>query len=194
MEEPLFKLLCSKQVIYTQAHGGKWLNVGDAIFDRLEENDPKELLQNVLLKAEQNVATLPDHVVESISTYTPITEKITPPFVRRILKLSPPCYRSLERKEKFCLLNFVLKDDNFLDLPGLELLPVSDGSVVPFKSSASDAIYITSPTHPPELLPGLKRRILDQLDEHTLRKLEDVAEKGIGLIYCNKVFASFRNI
>ena len=159
--------------------------MGEAIFDKLEEFDPKELLQNVLLEAKQNVAILPNHVLESISFYTPITEEleITPSFVRRILKVTPSCYSSLGRKEKFCLLKFVLKDDNFFELLGLELLPVSDGNVVPFKSSAGDYIYITSKIHPPELLPGLKHRILDQeVDEHTLEKLEDVARKGIDLI------------
>ena len=159
--------------------------MGDAIFDRLKEFDPKELLLNVLLEADQNVAILPNHVLESISVYMSITKEleITPSFVRRILKVTPSCYRTLGRKEKFCLLKFVLKDDNFLELLGLELLPVSDGNVVPFKSSDGDSIYITSSTHPPELLPGLKHRILSQdVDEHTLRQLEDVAEKGIDLI------------
>ena len=180
IQQPLFELLHSGRFIYTQAHGGKWINLKDAIFDRLDENDAvKELLRKVLLEASQNVATLPNHVLESVCATT--TKQITPSFVRGILKATPSCYRSLERKEKFSLLEFVLKDDNFSELPGLELLPVSDGTVVSFvERSANAAIYITSPEHPPELLPGLKHRILDQdADEETLRKLEEVAEKGM---------------
>ena len=180
IEQPLFELLRSGRFIYTQAHGGKWINRKDAIFDKLDENDDlKELLRKVLLEACQNVATLPNHVLESVCTTT--TKEITASFVRCILKATPSCYRSLGRKEKFSLLKFVLKDDNFSELPGLELLPVSDGTVVSFvEHSASGAIYITSLEHPPELLPGLKHRILDQgADKETLGKLDVVAERGI---------------
>ena len=188
IQKPLFELLRSGRFIYTQAHGGKWINLKDAIFDRLDENDPKELLRKVLLEACQNVATVPNHVLESV--YTTTTKEITPSFVRGILKATPSCYRSLGRKEKFSLLKFVLKDDNFSELPGLELLPVSNGTVVSFvERSASGAIYITSLEHPPELLPGLKHRILDQdADEETLRKLEDVAERGICFDLSNFAF------
>ena len=85
--------------------------------------------------------------------------------------------------EKLCLLKFVLKDHMFSELLGLELLPVSDANFVPFTNSADEAIYIASPTHPQELLPGLKDRFLNQeMDEDTLRKLEAVAEQGTDFI------------
>ena len=180
IQQPLFEFLRSGRCIYTQARGGKWINPKDAIFDRFHENDSKELLRKILLEANQNVATVPNHVLESV--YMSDTKEITPSFVRRVLKDTPSCYMSLGRNEKYFLLKFVLNDDGFSELPGLELLPVSDGTVVSFtERPAGGAIYITSPEHPPELFPGLKHRILDQdiVDEETLRKLEYVTENGI---------------
>lgn len=176
---PLFQLLCTERIVYTQADGGKWLKVQDAIFDRIEEDELKELIVRVLLKAEQSVAPLPNHVLKAITFYSTPSTEITPSLVRKVLKETPTCYKSLSHMEKLSLLKFVLKDDNFPDLLGLDLLPVSDGTCTTFTNSA-EAVYITSPDHPRELVPGLQERFLDKdVDESTLRKLVAVAEKGI---------------
>ncbi len=83
--------------------------------------------------------------------------------------------------EKLSLLRFVLKDDNFPELLGLDLLPISDGTFTTFTNSV-EAVYIASPDHPRELVPGLRERFLDKdVDGSTLRKLEAVAEKGKAL-------------
>ena len=165
--------------MYTQAHGGKWLRVQDAmIFHRLEENDSKELIARVLLKANQSVTPLPEHVLNAIAYYATPSTEITPALVRKVLKETPTCYKSLSHMEKLSLLRFVLKDDIFPELLGLALLPLSDGTFTTFKTS-EEAIYITTPEHPRELFPGLQERFLDQdVDESTLRKLETVAKKG----------------
>lgn len=190
IQDPLFELLRNENVVYTRAQGGNWLKVQEAVFDRLDDEDPKELLERLLLEARQNIVTVPKHVFESIRFYTPNTEEITPSFVRRVLKETPSCYRSLNRIEKLRLLKYVQRDDMFTELLDLELLPICDGNFVPFANSADGAIYVTSSDHPPELLPGLRHRLLAQdLDEKTLRKLEDVAEKGMNLIKRTKVLA-----
>ena len=177
-------MLCSDRVIHTKADGGKWLYVKEAIFDRIEENDTKKLLQRVLLTAHQNVATLPTHVLQSINDCTPIRKEITPSFVRGVLATEPTCYKCLDKREKLSLLKFVLKDDRLCELVGLELLPISDGNFTYFAklddNSADTTIFITSPEHPPELLPTLRDRFLDQpLEDDILRQLEEVAKKGI---------------
>lgn len=156
----------------------------DAIFDRIEENESKELIVRVLLKANQSVAPLPIHVLKAVTSFhaAPSTE-ITPSLVRKVLKETPTCCESLSHMEKLCLLRFVLKDDNFSELLGLHLLPVSDGTFTTFTASA-EAVYITSPDHPRELIPGLKERFLHQdVDFNTLRKLKAIAEKGIHFLF-----------
>ena len=132
----------------------------------------------------QPVTPLPDHVLNAV---TKITE-ITPSLVRQVLKETPSCYESLSHMEKLSLLRFVLEDDDFPELLGLVLLPVSDGTFITFTKSA-EAVYITSPEHPQDLVPGLRQRFLDQdVDESILRKLKTIAERGIKFPYALHTF------
>jgi len=178
VENPLMELLCNERVVYSPAHGGQWLNVEVATFDKLPENDPKELLVRVFLAANQNVATLPDHVLRALSLYANLRTEVTPSLTRRILIETPSCYRSLSRLEKIQLLKFVLKDERFSDLLELELLPVANGRFVSF-SNTDQAIYISSSEHPRELLPGLQDRFLDQdVDDSLFQSLQVVSKQG----------------
>ena len=183
------ELLCNERVVYSPAHGGKWLNVEVATFDKLPENDPKELLVRVFIAANQNVATLPDHVLRALDLYAHLRTEITPLLTRRIFRETPSCYRSLSRLEKIQLLKFVLKDERFSDLLELELLPVTNRRFVSF-SNTDQAIYISSSEHPRELLPGLQDQFLDQdIDDSLLQSLQAVSKQGtrdtIGLILLN---------
>jgi len=175
---PLFQLLCAEKVIYTSADEGKWLHVQDAIFVQVNENETKELIVRVLLEANQPVALLPDHVLNAITERTEITE-VSPSLLRQVLKETPSCYETLSHTEKLSLLRFVLADDDFPELLGLVLLPLSDGTFTTFTKSA-EVVYITSPEHPRELIPGLRERFLNQdVDKSILRKLKTIAAKGI---------------
>ena len=178
VQMPLFELLCSERVVYSPVQGGKWLSVGDATFAKLPENDPKELLVEVFLAANQNVATLPDHVLRALGLFTNLSTEITPSLTRRVLRQTPSCYRSLSRSEKVQLLKFVLKDEQFSDLLELELLPVTNERFISF-SNTDQAIYISCPEHPRELLPGLQDRFLDQdIDDSLFQRLEVVSKQG----------------
>ena len=179
LQNPLLKSLCSERVIYTKAGGGKWLKVEEAIFDRLDDDQPKKLLVKVLLEGHQNVATPPDHVLKAFSASK--IKEMTPSLVRQVLKETPSSYRNLGRMEKLTLLQFVLRDGSFADLLGLELLPIASGIFTCFSNSA-ETIYICSPEHPRKLLPCLDHRLLDQdLSDNLLRSLEKVAKKGMNV-------------
>ena len=178
MQNPLLKLLCNGRVVYSPAQGGKWLNVEDATFVKLSENDPKELLMRVFLAANQNVATLPNHVLRALALYTDSSTEITPSLTRRVLRENPSCYKSLSWLEKIQLLKFVLKDEQFSDLLELELLPVTNGRFISF-SNTDRAIYISSSDHPRELLPGLQDRFLDHdIDDSLFRSMQAVSKQG----------------
>lgn len=178
VQNPLLKLLCNGRVVYSPAQGGKWLNVEEATFVKLPENDPKELLVRVFLAANQNVATLPDHVLRALALYTDSSTEITPSLTRGVLRETPSCYKSLGRLEKIQLLKFVLKDEKFSDLLELELLPVTNKRFISF-SNTDRAIYISSSEHPRELLPGLQDRFLDQdIDDSLFRSLQAVSKQG----------------
>ena len=49
LEEPLFRLLLAKNVVHTEAKGGKWLAVSEALFQRRTDRDEHQLLLEVLL-------------------------------------------------------------------------------------------------------------------------------------------------
>ena len=186
MQNPLLEILCAANVVYTKGSGGKWLKVEDAILDRLDEHQLKELLVSVLLEANQNVATLPDYVLKAFTAVRnkPVVKEITPMLVRQILKESPSSYRKLGRMQKLNLLAFILNciDENFADLIGLELLPVSSGAFKCFASPSDcdEAIYVCSPDHPRKMFPCLDHQFLDQnLDQNLLGMMEKVAKKGM---------------
>ena len=186
MKNPLLEILCCANVVYTKASGGKWLKVEDAILDRLDEHQPKELLVSVLLEAHQNVATLPDYVLKAFTAVRnkPVVKEISPMLVRQILKESPSSYRNLGRIEKLNLLAFILNciDENFADLIGLELLPISSGTFKCFASPSvcDEAVYVCSPDHPRKMFPCLDHQFLDQnLDQNLLGMMEKVAKKGM---------------
>ena len=181
LQDPLFETVCSENVIYTPRAGGRWLKVEEAIFDRLDDSEVKELLPRILLEANENIASLPVHALKAICVYATISNEISPSLVLRVLKGTPPCYRNLCRIEKLRLLKFILngKDTKYADLVGLELLPTASGVFTSF-SNVDEAIYISSPEHPRELLPGLQHRILDQeIDNNLFRSLEAVAKEGM---------------
>ena len=188
LQDPLLEILCSENVVHTKASGGKWLKVEDAILDRLDEHQPKELLFSVLLEAHQNVATLPDFVLTAFTVCNkPVIKEITPAFVKQILKESPSSYRNLGRVEKLNLLAFILNctDENFADLIGLELLPVSSGTFKCFASpsNSDEPVYVCSPDHPRKMFPCLDHQLLDQdLDGNLLEMVEKVAMKGMSNI------------
>ena len=188
LQNPLLEILCSANVVHTKASGGKWLKVEDAILDRLDEHQPKELLLSVLLEAHQNVATLPDFVLTAFTVCNkPVIKEITPSFVKQILKESPSSYRNLGRVEKLNLLAFILNctDENFADLIGLELLPVSSGAFKCFASPSNndEPVYVCSPDHPRKMFPCVDHQLLDQdLDRNLLEMVEKVAMKGMSNI------------
>ncbi len=175
--EPLFQFLLKKEVVYTHASDGHWLTVKQVVFDRLPENEPKELLQRVLLAVDVPVVSVPSHVMDAIACYSAV-QNITPSLTRAILKQVPSCYKNLNRRDKLLLLQFCLKDRKFVELCDLELLPLSNGVFTTF-SKREKRIYICSPEHPRELFPALEGRFLDgKIGVEIIKMLKDAAEQG----------------
>ena len=148
-----------------------------AVFDQLPENEPKELLQRVLLAADVSVVSVPSHVMEAIACYSTV-KKITPSLTRATLKRLPSCYKNLNRREKLMLLQFCLKDRKYAKLCDLKLLPLASGAFKIF-SNRGERIFICSSEHPRELFPGLEDRFLDgRVDVKIIEELKEAAEQG----------------
>ena len=165
-------------MVHTKAKGGKWVNVKEAIFERLLADGPKDLLMGILLSVNLPAVTVPVHVLSAIDVYAPDQAEITPSFVRRVLRQAPSCYTSLHRRDKLLLLKFSLSDGEFKDLDSLQLLPLANGKFEKFQHRARP-IYLSTPNHPQELLPGLDDRFLDRnVDEDILQSLQIATSKG----------------
>jgi len=179
LENSLFSLLLQEKVVYTQVHFGQWLTVHKAVFDLLSEDEPKELLQRVLLEGGVSIVSVPSHVTDAITSRAATTvNTITPSLTRVTLKKHSRCYKKLVRREKLLLLQFCLKDCKFEKLCDLKLLPLSDGSFTTF-SVRGEQIYICSPEHPRELFPGLQHRFIDDtVNGDIIDKLKDAADQG----------------
>ena len=154
------------------------MTVKEAIFQRLLGDEPKDLLLRVLLSVNLPAVSVPSHILRAIDIYSPNQAEVTPRLIRRVLKQAPYSYRSLHRRDKLLLLQFTLRDGDFNDLHGLQLLPLSSGKFVIFERGARP-VYIPSPKHPQELLPGLEDQFLDRnVHEDILEKLQIVASTG----------------
>jgi len=186
-------LLLQKKVVYTSAHFGQWLTAQNAVFDLLSKDEPKELLQRVLLAANVPVVSVPSHVTDAIFCYAVASVKnITPSGTRAALKQFPSCYQNLDRREKLLLLQFCLKDGKYDKLCGLMLLPLSNGAFTTF-SDQGERIYICSGNHPQELFPGLEHRFIDDtVDGNVIGKLKDAADQGKMIFLDSSMVLSYR--
>ena len=178
--EPLFQILKDKEIVYTKVNGGKWLLVENAIFNQVPEKHLKKLLESVLLAANVPVVSVQSHVIDAISSFADAKDikNITASVMRKEMRNASACYKNLMRHEKLQLLQFCLQDHQYEDLRGLELLPLSNDTFTTFSALAHE-IYISSPEHSQDLLPGLEHRFLDRtLDPDIIRKLNCAAKQG----------------
>lgn len=160
LQKPLFQLLLAEKVVHTQAQGGKWVTLRDAIIHRQLWGDQNDLLLRILLSVNLPSVTVPNHVLGAIDIYAPGHAEVTPAFIRSVLRQAPSSYTSLTRRDKLLLLQFSLSDGNFKDLDGLQLLPLANETFAKFQHRAKP-VFIALPEHPQELLPGLGDRFLD---------------------------------
>ena len=175
--ELLFYILSDKEIIYSKVNRGKWLLVKDVIFNEVPERHLKDLLESVLIGANVPVVSVPSHVMDAIRSFTD-ARNITPSVTRKELKKAAACYKNLMGHDKLQLLQFCLQDHQYEDLCGLDLLPLSDDTFTTFSAFAHE-IYISSPEHSQDLLPGLEHRFLDgTLDSDIRQKLNCAARQG----------------
>uniref|UniRef100_H3A3T5 Sacsin molecular chaperone n=1 Tax=Latimeria chalumnae TaxID=7897 RepID=H3A3T5_LATCH len=176
--EPLFKELVQNAVIYSA--GDRWLKVDSVYFSEVDESmDYTKTVLSYLQSSGAQIAKAPAHVASAVQSHiaeAKQVKKVTPALVRQML-------RKFRHKgpveEKLHLLEFVLSDENYSDLIGLELLPLQNGNFVSFSSSVADkdVVYIVSEDYPSRsLFPGLEGRFLsDSLKPSIVAALKDAA-------------------
>ena len=185
LTEVFCKEVLDDEILHTDVDGGKWIQPKDAVLDKLQESSQvKEAIISTLHLGHQTIVTAPPHVVTAVTMhYRNHIMEITPSLVRDVLRNVSPKYTTFDRRTKLSLLAYILSDNRMSDLPGLELLPLSDGCFAAFGTNDCDPetrVFVASPEHPQSLLPGLKSIFLDQtIDPEILRQLREAAETGM---------------
>uniref|UniRef100_A0A452QMN6 Sacsin molecular chaperone n=1 Tax=Ursus americanus TaxID=9643 RepID=A0A452QMN6_URSAM len=176
--EPLFNELFQNAVMYSISN--HWVKLEQAYFSELDESlEYTKTVLNYLQSSGKQIVKVPANLAAAVqlaaSSPKPV-RKVTPAWVRQVLRKSA---HPGDAQDKLHLLEFVLSDQAYSELLGLELLPLQNGNFVPFSSSVSDqdVIYITSEDYPRSLFPGLEGRfILDSLKPHLIAALNEAAQ------------------
>lgn len=178
VEEPFFQFLLDKEVVHTEAKGGSWRKVKEAIFQKQSGDHWNDLLLRVLLSVGLAAVAVPRHVHSGLDKYASSKMEIEPRLIRHVLRELPSSYVNRGRQEKLVLLQFSLSDRHFSDLEGLQLLPLCNGQFARFEARAT-TVYITSAEHPKELFPALDDRFLDKsVHEDIVRVLKEAVSQG----------------
>ncbi|XP_033125957.1 sacsin-like [Anneissia japonica] len=187
-----FNILLEKDVFFSEIGGGKWINIDEAIFDHFEDipKGTQQLIVRLLLENNVPIVSTRDypHVMNAVLWHCTEHEmnSVTPSRVRDTLRNVSLC--SLARREKICLLTYLLADNDFDDLHGFELLPLADSSFCRFasKTLTDDEVVYFSVLHEcsMDLLPGLRSRFLD---ENIEKSLKDKIIRGSQMTGINQV-------
>lgn len=104
-------------------------------------------IKRTLVSCGENLVTLPARVLRAIEIYPHTSPKyVTPTFLRDILHRTSVA--NITKEDKLFLLEYILKDGNYKELRGLQLLPLSDGSFRSFTDREEDTVLIDSKEFP----------------------------------------------
>ena len=168
--QPLFQIVLAREIFLTTSRGNyRWINLGEAILDRLDETrgmrrEIKQVVLRTLLSAGQSIVSLPGYVIQIIDKYHRISgwaavKKITPGLFCDVLRSSFDFHQlAMSFEERLLALEYALQ--NSPDLHGVPLLPLQNQQFVKFWHPSVEKIFIPSEKQSPDLLPNLKHRLL----------------------------------
>ncbi|XP_035250647.1 sacsin-like isoform X3 [Anguilla anguilla] len=177
----LRQLLLSNEPVFSLAGDAqKWVTLSEAVFltDYSMEPQMKNAVSGVLIALGEKLVSIPSHIsrdiqaaVENPKTLT----RATPAFVRKVFRKNGNA--GLSREDKLFILEYVLSDEKYHELWGLQLLPLSNGTFKTFSNEDHNLAFIDNKQFPRELLPGWKDVFLPRdLRSNTLLHLEKLAE------------------
>nr|XP_006822247.1 PREDICTED: sacsin-like [Saccoglossus kowalevskii] len=164
--EKLLQKLMRNSVFYTEANSGTWVCLKKAIFNIPQENVLPDII-HMMLAHGQPIVTLPMHSLEWLKSSNISLNKLTPVIVRNFLKSTP--HQNMDRRNKLNLLEYILSDANYIELDGLHLLPLANGTFTSFsRVYGARKIFIATTNCPQYLLPNMDHRFLDESLPDTL--------------------------
>lgn len=179
--EPLFRMLFGLPVFHTALGGGKWIGAEECIFDCTREDpETRRMIIDILICGGIPVVEVRQHILHALGAYSNHSpEIITPGILRDVLRGNLALYRHFDRARKHQLLRYVLKEEEFAELSGIELLPLLSGQFIKF-NKMEQLVYISTDEFPASLLPNLSGQIVaDDLDDYTKQKFYKLVQSGV---------------
>ncbi|KAI9530477.1 hypothetical protein NQZ68_004495 [Dissostichus eleginoides] len=138
-------------------------------------------IKRTLVSCGENLVTLPGSVASAIVEAYPhldTLKHVTPAFIRGSLRRID--VHTISKPDKLCLLEFILSDEKYRELEGLQLLPLNDGSFRSFTDREEDTALIDSNEFPRVLLPFCKHLFIpDNLRPACSAHLKELARENI---------------
>ena len=160
----LLSSLLRCNVLWTDARGGKWVRLSDAILSPSPHRSRDEVTAwEEMLAIGMPVVLVPANVIAGLQFISAPYKRFDSGFVRSTLKESSH-YLSLNRDKKLSLLCFALQDKAYREMAGLRLLPLADKSFVDFQVRShwnQECVFIPNADCPSSLFPGLSSKFLD---------------------------------
>ncbi|XP_029441147.1 sacsin-like [Rhinatrema bivittatum] len=175
--------LLGLEVVYLASDICRWLKPSDAIFlPTMEDQTLQSTLEDLLLSVGESLVRVPEHVQRALQL-TPnnqtVLKTVSPSFIRGVLHKG--AWNHIPSRQKLQVLEYVTSDEQYRDLLGLWLLPLSDGTFASFQTTDGDGVvYLDSPRFPRILLPGLLQRFPPpDIKTEVLQRLRRMAESRI---------------
>ncbi|KAI4899384.1 hypothetical protein NFI96_024546, partial [Prochilodus magdalenae] len=178
------RLFQGKDVFSLTMNEETWVAASEAVFPTNDmDTGTMSAVARLLIAEKENLVTVPEHVLKAINTHYPNPDNlqwVTPSFVRTVLRKTE--IGSLSKDDKLALLEYVLTDEKYEELLGLQLLPFSDGSFRSFTNKDEDTVLIDNEDFSRALLPFCKERFLpDDLDTKIICHLRQMAVKSMDI-------------
>ncbi|XP_063069594.1 sacsin [Engraulis encrasicolus] len=173
-DQPVFSLAKDEMI---------WVTPSEAVFpaDDIDDAALTSALARVLMTEGENLVNIKQHVIDDIRQVFPKPDTlqwITPQFARDVLHRCK--LEEVSRHDKLSLLDYVLSDEIYEELEGLQLLPLTSGIFKMFSDSDDCTALIDNKNFPRELLPFCKDTFVSQeLSSNSLNHLRNLATKGI---------------
>ncbi|XP_078511041.1 sacsin-like isoform X2 [Lissotriton helveticus] len=180
LTENIAKYLLPMEVLYSAADSSMCLKATEAVFlPDMQNNDIQQALEELLLHVGEPLVKVPGHVLSTLLLASKKLRMATPLFIRGVLRQNS--WNGLSSRQKLLILEYVISDEQYQDLQGLQLLPLSDGNFISFLEAESDKkAFIDSSKYPRLLLPGLKGRFLpSDLKSGVIQHLQNMGERKI---------------
>ena len=165
----LINKLSEKAVLYTEAKGGSWETLRN-VYVNTDHND---VIKKVMLRKDKPVVQLPSNVLDALRWADKDIREVTPQLLKQIIRHD--ALQFIDRKEKLCLLQYILKDEKVSDLDNIHLLPLQDGQLVPF-SRRGRSVYIPNSDVPRYLFPNMDFSLVSKDCPGLLRSSKEVQE------------------